>query len=105
MNIRNTVVAALIICMATFPAMAKDIQMDIKNYMFEPKDVTVHVGDKIIWTNRDQVPHTIAETDKLFRSAALDTGDSFSYTFTKPGSFHYFCTLHPMMTGTVTVTP
>ncbi|MEE3506878.1 MULTISPECIES: cupredoxin domain-containing protein [unclassified Pseudomonas] len=83
---------------------AQDIQIDIKEFMYSPKELTVAVGTKVTWVNDDQVPHTVAEVNKVFRSGALDTGDSFSYTFLIPGTFEYFCVLHPQMIGRVRVT-
>ena len=72
--------------------------------MFVPKELSVAVGTKVTWINHDEVPHPIVENSKQFRSSALDTDDRFSYIFTKPGVYHYFCTLHPQMVGTITVT-
>lgn len=86
------------------PTWAQDIQIDIKEFMYSPKELTVAVGTKVTWVNDDQVPHTVAEVNKVFRSGALDTGDSFSYTFLIPGTFEYFCVLHPQMIGSVRVT-
>jgi plastocyanin len=87
------------------PAAAKTVTVDIKNFMFMPMTVTVTEGDTITWTNRDQVPHTVAEKNHKFRSAALDTNDSFSHVFDKAGTYDYFCTLHPQMVAHVVVTP
>jgi plastocyanin len=81
------------------------VGIEIKNYHFQPEALTIHPGDTVTWTNRDEVPHTVAEKNQQFRSAALDTGDTFSRTFDKPGTYIYFCTLHPTMTGTITVAP
>ena len=77
----------------------------ITDYMFGPESLTVAVGTKVTWVNHDEVPHTVVDSDggKLIHSAALDTDDTFSFTFTKPGTYHYFCTLHPQMVGTVVV--
>ncbi len=66
--------------------------------------VIVPLGSKVTWINRDEVPHTVRETHNLFRSAALDTGDTFSYTFTQPGTYDYYCSLHPQMVAKVIVT-
>jgi len=90
---------------AASPAAAKTVNVDIRNYMFMPMTVTIAEGDTITWTNRDQIPHTVAEKNKLFRSAALDTGDTYSHTFDKAGAYDYFCTLHPQMFAHVVVTP
>lgn len=85
-------------------APAGPVTVHISNFTFVPKMVTVKVGQTITWTNDDDIPHTVVATDKSFRSKVLDTGQSFSFTFTKPGQVAYFCSLHPMMTGKVTVT-
>ncbi len=92
-------------CLLISPSLwAQDVQINIKEFMYSPKDLVVAVGSKVTWVNDDQVPHTIVETNKVFHSAALDTQDNFSYTFTSPGTYQYFCTLHPQMIGTVIVT-
>lgn len=83
---------------------AAPVAVKISNFTFGPKAVTVKVGQTITWTNDDDIPHTVVATDKSFRSKVLDTGQSFSFTFTRPGQFAYFCSLHPMMTGKVIVT-
>lgn len=90
--------------LASASTWAQDIQIDIKEFMYSPKDLTVAVGTKVTWVNDDQVPHTVVEVNKVFRSGALDTNDSFSYTFLIPGTFEYFCILHPQMIGSVRVT-
>lgn len=82
-------------------------QVAIKDYMFEPMSLSVAAGTKVTWVNHDDIPHTIVEStaSKTFRSAALDTNDSYSFIFTKPGTYKYFCTLHPQMVGTIVVMP
>lgn len=77
----------------------------IDNFSFTPATITVSPGTTVTWTNRDDIPHTVVSSDdpKAFKSKVLDTGDTFSYTFTKPGTFAYFCSVHPKMTGTVIV--
>jgi plastocyanin len=88
------------------PAFAADApanQIAIKEYMYMPATLNVVTGTKVTWVNQDEVPHTIVDTDKAFRSGALDTDDTYSYTFTKAGTYHYFCTLHPKMVGTIIV--
>jgi len=84
-------------------AAAGPVAVHISNFTFGPKMVTVKVGQTVTWTNDDDIPHTVVATDKSFRSKVLDTGQSFSFTFAKPGQVAYFCSLHPMMTGKVTV--
>lgn len=86
-------------------ASAAGPQIGILNYKFDPATLTVPAGTTVTWVNHDEVPHTVASSDKRFTSSGpLDTGDSYSYTFTTPGSYTYFCTLHPFMTGQVAVT-
>jgi plastocyanin len=75
----------------------------IDNFAFGPKELTVPVGTTVKWVNHDDIPHTVTNKDKLFRSAALDTDDSYSYTFASAGTFDYFCGLHPYMVGKIIV--
>jgi len=75
----------------------------IDNFTFSPKDLTVAVGTTVKWINHDDIPHTVVEKNTTFRSKALDTDDSYSFTFTSAGSFDYFCGLHPHMVGKVIV--
>ena len=76
----------------------------IDNFTFNPQTVTVKAGTAVTWTNRDDIPHGLAATNNAFkRSQALDTDDSFSFTFTTPGTYQYFCYIHPRMTGTIVV--
>lgn len=83
-------------------AVAKS-QVTIDNFSFSPSTVTVSVGTTMRWTNHDDVPHTVVSDDKIFRSKALDTDEGFTYTFTKAGTYSYFCSLHPKMTGKIVV--
>jgi plastocyanin len=75
----------------------------IDNFTFSPKELTVAVGTTVKWVNHDDIPHTIVEKKATFRSKALDTDDSYSFTFTSAGTFDYFCGLHPHMVGQVIV--
>jgi len=95
---------ALGLSLISTSAWADDQKVDIKDHLFLPDTVTIVVGTKVTWVNHDQDPHTVVDRDKKFRSTALDTNDSFSYTFTEPGTYKYFCTLHPTMAGKVVVT-
>jgi plastocyanin len=79
------------------------IKIDVRNFMFGPDTLTVKAGSTVVWTNLDQEPHTIASDAGLFRSAAIDTGETFSFKFDRPGTYRYFCTIHPRMLGTVIV--
>ena len=81
---------------------AEDTVIHIDNFTFEPAQLTVKVGTTVTWQNRDDIPHLVVSAGK-FRSKALDTNDSFSFTFTAAGDYKYFCSLHPHMTGMVKV--
>ena len=81
---------------------AEDIKVHIDNFTFEPAQLTVKVGTTVTWTNRDDIPHTVVSAGK-FRSKTMDTDGTFSFTFTAPGDYKYFCSLHPHMTGMVKV--
>ena len=82
---------------------ASTIEVKIDNFSFGPATVTVPIGTPITWTNRDDIPHTVVSTDKVFKSKVLDTDEKFSYTFTKAGTYPYFCSIHPKMTGQIVV--
>ena len=75
----------------------------IDNFVFSPNPLTVSVGSTIRWTNHDDIPHNVVSDDKSFKSKVLDTDETFAYTFTKPGTYTYFCSIHPKMTGKVVV--
>jgi plastocyanin len=79
------------------------VEISIDNFTFAPAEITIEPGTTVKWVNHDDIPHTVVETGKAFRSKTLDTDDSFSMTFTSSGSFAYFCSLHPHMTGKVIV--
>ena len=80
-------------------------QVTIDNFAFNPKTLTVPVGTEVTWINRDDVPHTATSTVKprVFDSKTLDTDDTFSYVFTAPGTYQYYCAVHPHMTGEIVV--
>jgi plastocyanin len=75
----------------------------IDNFVFGPQTITVPVGTTVTWTNADDIPHTSVSTEGVFKSKVLDTDEKFSYTFTKAGTYPYYCTIHPKMTGKVVV--
>jgi plastocyanin len=75
----------------------------IDSLEFAPKELTVPVGTTVKWFNHDDVPHTVVDKNKSFRSKTLDTNDAFSFTFSSAGTFSYFCSLHPQMVGKITV--
>ena len=85
------------------PAGAEDTQVMIDNFTFTPQRVTVKAGTTITWINHDDIPHAVASSTKAFKSKVLDTDDKFSFTFTTAGSYEYFCSLHPHMTGMIVV--
>jgi plastocyanin len=90
----------VLVARAQTPATA----VSIHNFTFNPQTVTVKAGTTVTWTNEDDIPHGIAATNNAFkRSPALDTDDHYSFTFTTPGTYQYFCYLHPHMTGTIVV--
>jgi plastocyanin len=108
--------ATLVVCAAIFFAVAgklatraasapaQTVEVKIDNFTFAPPTLTVAVGTTVKWVNRDDIPHTVVSEDKsTFKSKALDTDDSFSYTFTKPGTYNYFCSIHPKMVAKVVV--
>jgi plastocyanin len=80
-----------------------DTNIVLDQFSFGPQRVTVKAGTTVTWTNDDDIPHTVASSTKLFKSKALDTSDKFSFTFTTPGVYEYFCSIHPHMTGTIVV--
>jgi plastocyanin len=84
-------------------AAATTVEVKIDNFSFSPQEITVSAGTTIIWTNRDDIPHTVVSDEKVFKSKVLDTDQQFSYTFAKPGTYPYFCSVHPKMTGRVVV--
>jgi len=77
-------------------------QIIIQHFMFSPAALTIKAGTTVRWLNKDDEPHTVV-SGALFRSAALDTGDTFSFRFDQPGTYAFVCTIHPMMNGTITV--
>ena len=79
------------------------VAVSIDNFSFAPNTVTVAAGTTVVWTNQDDVPHNATSNDKAFKSPALDTGEKWEYTFKTAGTFNYYCTIHPKMTGTVVV--
>jgi plastocyanin len=79
----------------------RDIAID--NFSFSPARASVPVGTTVTWTNRDDIPHNVVSTDQRFRSPVLDTDGRFTRRFDTPGSYEYFCSLHPRMTGRVVV--
>jgi len=83
-------------------AHAEDIAVHIDNFVFEPKELSLKVGQTVTWTNRDDIPHTVVCAGK-FRSKTMDTDGTFTFTFAAAGEYKYFCSLHPHMQGVVKV--
>jgi len=94
-------VTATLILAAT-PALAEDVAVRIDNFTFGPQEVKVKAGTTVTWTNADDIPHTVVSPNN-FRSKVMDTDGTYSFTFTTPGTYKYFCSLHPHMTGTIVV--
>jgi plastocyanin len=82
---------------------AQPSQVVIKDFMFVPTTLTVKAGTTVTWANKDEEPHTVFSDSGLFRSGAMDTGEAFSFKFDKPGTYHFLCTIHPRMVGTIIV--
>lgn len=83
---------------------AADTAITIQGFAFSPATITVPVGTKVTWTNKDPATHTVTSDTGLFDSKNLTTGGTFSFTFTQAGSFAYHCNIHPRMTATIVVT-
>ena len=104
------VMIAMLLLVAGSPRVAANDQpsaataeVKIDNFSFGPQTLTVPVGATVTWTNHDDIPHTVVSTDGVFKSKVRDTDEKFSYTFTKAGTYSYFCSVHPKMTGQVVV--
>jgi plastocyanin len=78
-------------------------EVKIDNFIFTPATITVKAGTQITWTNADDIPHTVVADDQSFKSKVLDTNETFTFTADKPGTYSYFCSVHPKMTGKVIV--
>jgi plastocyanin len=88
---------------AAAPTDRKTVEIAISNFTFTPNELKIAPGTTVKWVNHDDIPHLVAEKALGFKSQALDTNDSFSFTFTKPGDVEYFCVLHPHMIGQIIV--
>jgi plastocyanin len=78
-------------------------EVSIDNFSFTPMEMTIPAGSQVTWVNKDDVPHTVVSVDHKFKSQALDTDEKFSFTFSNPGTYEYFCSVHPKMTGKIVV--
>jgi plastocyanin len=108
-GLATTVMIAMLLLAGTPSVAANDqpagasADVKIDNFSFGPQTLTVSVGTTVVWTNRDDIPHTVVSTDGVFKSKVRDTDEKFSYTYTKAGTYPYFCSVHPKMTGKVVV--
>ena len=107
-----TLLITLAVVVSTRPGLAANTadqsasaEVKIDNFSFSPANLTVAAGTTVTWINRDDIPHVVVSSDdpKVFKSKALDTDERFSFTFTKAGTYSYFCAIHPKMTGQVIV--
>ncbi len=108
--LRTSALAVLGLALASFAGRASagetptGQQITIDNFSFAPQTLTVPAGTEVTWVNHDDIPHTVVSEDKTtFKSRALDTDEKFSFTFSKPGTYTYFCSIHPKMTAKVIV--
>jgi amicyanin len=104
------VAAVIVLALPALPSLQESVSaaspaVDIKidNFSFTPPTLTVKAGTQITWTNADDIPHNVVSEDKSFKSKVLDTDEKFTFTATKPGTYSYFCSIHPQMTGKVVV--
>lgn len=79
------------------------VQVTIDNFAYAPATVTIPLGTSVRWVNRDDIPHNVVSKDKSFKSKVLDTHEEFTYTFSQPGTYSYFCSIHSWMAGKVIV--
>ncbi len=102
-----TLIAVIVLgllAVTTLSANSTEVKtIKIDNFNFTPPSLTVHPGTKVTWINKDDVPHTVTSVDKKFGSKVLDTDEQFSFIFTVPGTYKYYCKIHPHMTGSIIV--
>jgi plastocyanin len=116
MKMRNSswilcIAASIVVALAALPTVEKTmaaspptIDVKIDNFSFAPATITVKAGTQITWTNADDIPHTVVSDDhQSFKSKVLDTDERFTFAASKPGTYSYFCSIHPKMTGKVVV--
>jgi plastocyanin len=102
-TIRLPLMAAAMAAIWAASQAAAPNSIEVKDFMFMPTTLTVNAGAAVSWVNRDDEPHTVVSDTGLFRSGALDTDESFSFKFDKPGIYHFTCSIHPRMVGTIIV--
>lgn len=108
MFVLGLVLAAALLAAVGLPARAADPEssaptIEIKDFAFGPRTLTIAAGTTVTWRNRDAEPHTVRGADELVRSGALDQDEAYSVTFAKPGTYRYGCSIHPQMAGTIIV--
>ncbi len=113
MNVRRTqlmltaaglvILAAMEVYVPSLADTAGTTAIVVKDFMFNPTPVTVKAGSTVTWTNRDDEPHNVVSDTGVFKSGGMDTNESFSFKFDKPGTYHFTCSIHPRMVGTVVV--
>jgi plastocyanin len=91
------------LCSGVYAQQPATAEVKIDNFSFGPATITVAAGTTVTWINRDDIPHKVVSNDDQFKSKVLDTDEKFSYTFSKAGSYPYFCSIHPKMTGKIIV--
>jgi plastocyanin len=91
------------LCGGAYAQQATAAEIKIDNFSFGPAIITVTAGTTVTWINRDDIPHKVVSNNDEFKSKVLDTDEKFSYTFSKAGTYPYFCSLHPKMTGKIVV--
>ncbi|MFY9664939.1 MAG: cupredoxin family copper-binding protein [Candidatus Cybelea sp.] len=107
-GLRTTLLAVTLIAGATAaapPLLPSVATVHIKDFKYSPAALTVRVGDRVTFINSDDEAHTVTADDKSFDSEGLDTAGTWQHVFTKPGTYHYFCELHPYMKATIVVLP
>jgi amicyanin len=107
-HIRTVVAIGMLVALCAGIAAAaqskpSSAELNIDNFSFAPAELKVPLGATVTWTNRDDIPHTVVSTDKVFKSKVMDTEEKYSFTFETAGTFTYFCSIHPKMTGKVIV--
>jgi plastocyanin len=95
--------AAIAVTLTMSPSFAQDTTINIKSFHYMPMDVSVTPGSRVTWKNLDEEPHTVTSETGVFASGGMDTNETFSFKFDKPGVYKYRCSIHPFMTATITV--
>ena len=100
---QSHIIAAAMAVMCSAAEGAPSNSIEVKDFMFNPQTLTVNSGDKVTWVNKDDEAHTVVSDTGLFRSGAMDTNEGYSFKFDKPGTYHFTCSIHPRMVGTIVV--